>query len=118
MTYSGRGRNLERNVRRHYSKRSDVLEVFRDTYGKTDVCVVFKDKIYLIECKSRGYVNPKEREELIELAKKTPDNVKVFIYYLEDPKKSAGWTNKTKTQIKQEKPEKSMQRHQEKVKDR
>lgn len=95
-----KGEQFEKNVREYYSNRSDVLEVFRDTYGKTDIAVIFKDRVYLIECKETGILSSKEQEQLVKLSKETEDNFKVRVRYLEDSSKSKGISNSSYTKIR------------------
>jgi len=104
---------FEKNRREYWSNRSDVLEVHRDTHGKSDLAV-FKDnrQIYLIEQKRNGILGSKDIEELRELIKETPENVEVRVEYLEDLGKSNGHSNTTWTRLKSVE---SIQRHKDKV---
>jgi len=104
---------FEKNRREYWSNRSDVLEVHRDTHGKSDLAV-FKDngQIYLIEQKRNGILGSKDIEELRELIKETPENVEVRVEYLEDLGKSNGRTNTTWTRLKSVE---SLKRHKDKI---
>lgn len=107
------GELFEKNRREHWNNRSDVLDIHRDTHGKSDLAV-FKDngQIYLIECKRNGIIGSKDMEELKTLIKETPENVEVRIEYLEDLGKSNGHSNTTYTRLKSVE---SLQRHKDKV---
>lgn len=107
------GELFEKNRREYWSNRSDVLDVHRDTHGKSDLAV-FKDngQIYLIEIKRNGILGSKDVKELTELIKETPDNVEVRVEYLEDLGKSNGHSNTTWTRLKSVE---SIQRHKDKV---
>jgi len=107
------GELFEKNRREYWSNRSDVLDVHRDTHGKSDLAV-FKDngQIYLIEQKRNGIIGSKDIEELKQLIKETADNVEVRIEYLEDLGKSNGHTNTTYTRLKSVE---SIQYHKDKV---
>jgi hypothetical protein len=107
------GELFEKNRREYWSNRSDVLDVHRDTHGKSDLAV-FKDngQIYLIEIKRNGILGSKDIKELKELIKETPDNVEVRVEYLEDLGKSNGHSNTTWTRLKSVE---SIQRHKDKV---
>jgi len=107
------GELFEKNRREYWSNRSDVLDVHRDTHGKSDLAV-FKDngQIYLIEQKRNGIIGSKDIEELKQLIKQTADNVEVRIEYLEDLGKSNGHTNTTYTRLKSVE---SLKRHKDKI---
>jgi len=107
------GELFEKNRREYWSNRSDVLDVHRDTHGKSDLAV-FKDngQIYMIEIKRNGIIGSKDIKELKQLIKETPDNVEVRIEYLEDLGKSNGHSNTTWTRLKSVE---SLQRHKDKV---
>lgn len=107
------GELFEKNRREYWSNRSDVLDVHRDTHGKTDLAV-FKDngEIYVIEIKRNGILGSKDVKELKEMIKETPDNVTVMVEFLEDLGKSNGNTNTTRTRLKSVE---SIQYHKDKV---
>jgi len=107
------GELFEKNRREYWSNRSDVLDVHRDTHGKSDLAV-FKDngQIYLIEIKRNGILGSKDVAELKELIQETADNVEVRVEYLEDLGKSNGHSNTTWTRLKSVE---SIQRHKDKV---
>lgn len=107
------GELFEKNRREYWNKRSDVLDVHRDTHGKSDLAV-FKDngQIYMIEIKRNGILGSKDVRELKELIRKTPDNVEVRVEYLEDLGKSNGHTNTTYTRLKSVE---SIKKHKDKV---
>jgi len=107
------GELFEKNRREYWSNRSDVLDVHRDTHGKSDLAV-FKDngQIYLIEIKRNGILGSKDINELRELIKQTADNVEVRVEYLEDLGKSNGHTNTTYTRLQSVE---SLQRHKDKI---
>jgi len=107
------GELFEKNRREYWSNRSDVLDVHRDTHGKSDLAV-FKDngQIYLIEIKRNGILGSKDVDELKELIQETPDNVEVRVEYLEDLGKSNGHSNTTYTRLKSVE---SIQKHKDKV---
>lgn len=107
------GELFEKNRREYWNNRSDVLDVHRDTHGKSDLAV-FKDngQIYLIEIKRNGILGSKDVAELKELIQETPDNVEVRVEYLEDLGKSNGHTNTTWTRLKSVE---SIQRHKDKI---
>ena len=107
------GELFEKNRREYWSSRSDVLDVHRDTHGKSDLAV-FKDngQIYLIEIKRNGILGSKDIKELKELIQETPENVEVRVEYLEDLGKSNGHSNTTWTRLKSVE---SIQRHKDKV---
>jgi len=107
------GELFEKNRREYWSNRSDVIDVHRDTHGKSDLAV-FKDngQIYLIEIKRNGIIGSKDIKELKELIQETPDNVEVRVEYLEDLGKSNGHSNTTWTRLKSVE---SLQRHKDKV---
>lgn len=107
------GELFEKNRREYWSNRSDVLDVHRDTHGKSDLAV-FKDngQIYMIEIKRNGILGSKDVEELKTLIRETPDNVEVRVEYLEDLGKSNGHTNTTYTRLQSID---SIQRHKDKI---
>lgn len=107
------GELFEKNRREYWNNRSDVLDVHRDTHGKTDLAV-FKNngQIYVIECKRNGIIGSKDIEELEKMIKETPDNVEVRIEYLEDLGKSNGHSNTTWTRLKSVE---SLKRHKDKI---
>jgi len=107
------GELFEKNRREYWSNRSDVLDVHRDTHGKSDLAV-FKNngQIYMIEIKRNGILGSKDVKELKELIRETPDNVEVRVEYLEDLGKSNGHTNTTYTRLKSVE---SIQKHKDKV---
>jgi len=107
------GELFEKNRREYWSNRSDVLDVHRDTHGKSDLAV-FKDngQIYLIEIKRNGILGSKDIKELKELIQETPDNVEVRVEYLEDLGKRNGHSNTTWTRLKSVE---SLQRHKDKI---
>ena len=107
------GELFEKNRREYWNNRSDVLDVHRDTHGKSDLAV-FKNngQIYLIEIKRNGILASKDVKELKELIKQTPENVTVMVEFLEDLGKSNGNSNTTRTRLKSVE---SIQRHKDKV---
>lgn len=108
-----KGKQFEKKIREYFSNRSDTEEVFRDSYGTTDICVVFENKIYLIEAKAgdKPYLKEKEKEGLKNLAKSVPENAKIWVYCRKDPSKSCGKSNWMRTWIKKEDPEGSLERY-------
>ena len=103
---SNRGDHFEKNRREYWNKRSDTIDVFRDTYGSTDLAVIFKrnasreNKILLIEAKLNGYLSPQHREKLERLLQHKPKSVELRVEFLRDSKGLCGTRNTTYTCIK------------------
>jgi hypothetical protein len=100
-----RWRLFEANRRRYWNGRSDTIDVFRDTYGPTDLAVVFERatsrefKILLVQAKLYGELGC-DRQRLKEFLNPKPETVELRIEYLEDKNKSCGHTNTTHTKIR------------------
>ena len=100
-----RGMLFEANRRKYWSNRSDVIDVYRDTYGSTDLAVIFKklagreNKILAIEAKENGNLKHKHHRRLEDFLTNKPDNVELRIEFLKDMDKSRGNSNTTYTTI-------------------
>lgn len=116
-----KGKRFESRRRWYWNSRSDVLDVHSDTFGPTDLAVVFKRnssreaKVLVIEIKSNGRLTPKERDELREFLGYKPDSVGLRIEYLRDPNNGHGNGNVTYTDLK---TADDISRHREKIKER
>lgn len=103
---SNRGDLFEKNRREYWNNRSDTIDVFRDTYGPTDLAVIFKrnasreNKILLIEAKLNGYLSPQHQEKLQRLLRYKPESVELRIEFLRDSHGLCGRRNTTYTTIK------------------
>ena len=120
MNDTGRkGMLFEANRRKYWSNRADVIDVYRDTYGSTDLAVIFKksanreNKILAIEAKENGNLKHKHHSRLESFLVNKPDNVELRIEFLKDMDKSRGNTNTTYTTIE---TIDDFDRHEEKVK--
>jgi len=100
-----RWRLFEANRRRYWNGRSDTIDVFRDTYGPTDLAVVFKRtasrefKILLVQAKLYGELGC-DRQRLKDFLDRKPKTVELRIEFLEYKDKSCGHTNTTHTKIR------------------
>lgn len=98
-------RLFEANRRRYWNGRSDTIDVFRDTYGPTDLAVVFKRtasrefKMLLVQAKLYGELGD-DQQRLEEFLEQKPETVELRIEFLEDRDKSCGHTNTTYTKIR------------------
>jgi len=116
-----KGKLFESRRRYYWNGRSDVLDVHSDTYGPTDLGVIFKQyvdreaKVLVIEMKTNGYLDPEERSDLKEFLDYKPDEVGLRIEYLKDPDGGHGQSNTTYTELKT--PD-DIDRHMEKIKER
>ena len=105
-TKGPKGSQFEANRRRYWSNRSEVIDVFRDTFGPTDLAVIFKreatreSKVLVIEAKENGYLPPKHRKKLEEFLDHKPENVELRIEFLRNLEKSRGHSNTTYTTLK------------------
>jgi hypothetical protein len=112
-------KQLEKNRRRYWKTQHGVLDVFSDTYGPTDLAVVFSQnvkrehKTLLVEIKTNGYLKMDEREELAEILAVKPDNTEVRVEFLKDPNGLCGRRNTTHTKLR---TYADIDRHVEKVK--
>ena len=94
-----KGREFESRRRYYWNSRSDVLDVHSDTFGPTDLAVVFKQhvgrdtKILVIEIKTDGYLNPDERDDLKNFLTHKPDAVGLRVEYLRDADGGYGRNN-------------------------
>jgi len=110
---------FEANRRKYWSNRADVIDVYRDTYGPTDLAVIFKqsssreNKILAIEVKESGNLKHDHHSRLEDFLINKPDNVELRIEFLSDLEKSRGNSNTTYTTIK---TLDDLDRHTEKVK--
>ena len=106
MAAGRKGRQFEANRRRYWGSRTDVLDVFRDTYGPTDLAVIFKQranrnsKVLLVQAKVNGKLKTKGRLELENFLIHKPEGVELRVEFLRDMNKSLGHTNTTYTSIK------------------
>ena len=116
-----KGKLFESRRRYYWNSRSDVLDVHSDTYGPTDLGVIFKQyvdrevKVLVIEIKTNGYLDPEERHNLNTFLDYKPDAVGLRIEYLKDPDGGYGQGNTTYTELKT--PD-DVDRHSEKIKQR
>lgn len=114
-----KGKRFESRRRWYWNSRSDVLDVHSDTFGPTDLAVIFKrnssreTKVLVIEIKSNGRLAPKERDELREFIGHKPDSVGLRIEYLRDSNGGRGQGNVTYTDLK---TADDISRHAEKIK--
>lgn len=116
-----KGREFEARRRYYWNDRSDVLDVHSDTYGPTDLAIIFKKyssietKVLVIQAKTNGYLSPEERSDLQEFLSYKPDSVGFRVEYLRDSDGGYGHGNTTYTKI--ETPD-DIDRHAEKIKQR
>lgn len=116
-----KGKQFESRRRWYWNSRSDVLDVHSDTFGPTDLAVIFKrnssreTKVLVIEIKTNGRLNPKERDELREFLGYKPDSVGLRIEYLRELTGGRGHGNVTYTDLK---TADDINRHREKIKGR
>jgi hypothetical protein len=116
-----KGKELESRRRYYWNGRSDVLDVHSDTYGPTDLAVIFKQyanretPVLVVEVKMNGYLETEERHNLKEFLDYKPDAVGLRIEYLKDPDGGYGQGNTTYTELKT--PD-DVDRHREKIKQR
>jgi hypothetical protein len=102
---SNKGKHFEKNRREYWNNRPDTIDVFRDTYGPTDLAVIFKQNVswdwnvLLIEIKANGRISSQHRERLERLLERKPETVALRIEFREDIDGHYGHGNTTYTRI-------------------
>jgi hypothetical protein len=88
MTRNGSGKGLEHRVLRRVRGTSTYAMQSLGSRGTWDIVAITPDKIRVIQCKSRGYLQFDEKNQIVSELQRMPDNVQAELVYRISPKKT------------------------------